>query len=398
MTRPLLKSASALALLCILPVQAWAAADAQALADALKRQFDKNGTALTIGSATAEGDDVILSDVSIKPGEANAAQMEEIRLEDVSESETGFRIGTIAAPEFSMTKDGKTLDFGGASITGLQVPKENETDPVRKLSVLVEGATMGPVRVSEGDATIFSMDGIDYTASAYVAGEPLLTEMKVTGLQGDMTKLPDEKSRAVMQALGYSTLSGDMTMKGSWNPADGRMQINEWMLDVTDAAALNITMDLSGFTTDLIRQMQEITAKRDSGEMNEQAMGFAMMGLMQQLSFNGAQIALDDASLTGRVLDFVAAQQGARRADVVNMAKGMMPILLSRLQNPAFASMVAGAVSDYLDDPQSLTVTAAPAAPVPAPQIMGAAMGAPQTIPDVLNVTVEANTCGTITC
>lgn len=391
MTRPLLKTAGALALLCILPAQSWAAADAQALADALKRQFDKNGTTLMIGSAAADGDDVILTGVSVKPGEADAAEIGDIRLQDVSETDTGFRIGTIAAPEFSISNDGKTLDFGGAAITGLQVPKENETDPVRQISVLMEGATMGPLRVSEGDATVFKMDGIVYTASAYEPGQPLITDMAIKGMEADMTKLPDEKSRAVMQALGYTTLSGGMTMKGSWNPVDGRMEITEWMLDVTDAAALNITMDIGGFTTAFIQQMQDIAAKQESGEMNEQAMGFAMMGLMQQLSFNGAQIALDDASLTGRVLDFMAAQQGAKREDIVNMAKGMTPILLSQLQNPAFASMAAQAISEYLDNPQSLTVTAAPDAPVPAPQIMGAAMGAPQTIPDILAVKVTAN-------
>ena len=66
----------------------------------------------------------------------------------------------------SMTKDGTTVDFGGAAITGMEVPKENETDPVRKLSVLVEGITVGPVRVSMGDTTLFKMDGIVYTASA----------------------------------------------------------------------------------------------------------------------------------------------------------------------------------------------------------------------------------------
>lgn len=398
MTKPFLKSATALAVFCMLSAPAWAEVDVPALMDALERQFKPSGTTLAIGSARADGDDVVLFDVSITPGEANTAEIGEIRLQDVTESETGFRIGTIEAPVLSMTKDGTTVDFGGAAITGMEVPKENETDPVRKLSVLVEGITVGPVRVSMGDTTLFKMDGIVYTASAYEPGQPLLTEMAINGLEADMTELPDEKARAVMQALGYPKLSGGMTMKGSWNPADGRMEITEWMLDVSDAAALNITMDLGGITTDLIRQAQEITVKAESGEMNEQAVGFAMMGLMQQFSVNGATIALDDASLTNRILDFVAAQQGAKRQDVVNMAKGMMPILLSQLQNPSFASTVAKAVGEYLDDPQTLIVKAEPDAPVPAPQIMGAAMGAPQTIPDILAVTVTANECGTITC
>lgn len=391
MTRPLLKTVSVLALVSLFPGMAWAEADAQGLADALKHQFSKNGATLTIGSATADGDDVVLSDITMKPGEAEPAKLEELRLQDVSESDNGYRIGKIEAPEFSMTKEGKTLDFGGAAVTGIQVPKESETDPVRNISVLVEGMTVGPVSVSEGDAVLFKMDGIVYTSSPYEPGQAIDSEMEMTGVEADMTKLPDPKARAVMQQLGYDMLSGGMSMKGSWNPSDGQMTISEWILDVTDAAALNLSIDLSGLTSEFMQQVQEIAAKQESGEMNEQAMGFAMMGLMQQLSFNGAEIALQDASLTDRVLDFVAAQQGAKRQDIVNMAKGMTPLLLAQLQNPGFAKMVSEAVNTYLDDPQSLTVTAAPDAPVPAPQIMGAAMGAPQTIPDILGVTVTAN-------
>ena len=61
-------------------------------------------------------------------------------------------------------------------------------------------------------------------------------------------------------------------------------------------------------------------------------------------------------------------------------------------------AMVADAAGKYLDNPESLTVTVAPAAPLPFPQIMGAAMGAPNTIPDVLGVKVEANTACTTSC
>ena len=68
-----------------------------------------------------------------------------------------------------------------------------------------------------------------------------------------------------------------------------------------------------------------------------------------------------------------------------------MPMFLMRLQNPDFATKTANAAGAYLDDPRSLTVTVAPANPVPFAQIMGAAMSAPNTIPDVLGVAVTAN-------
>ena len=48
-------------------------------------------------------------------------------------------------------------------------------------------------------------------------------------------------------------------------------------------------------------------------------------------------------------------------------------------------------MTTFLNDPQALSITIAPENPIAATQIMGAAMGAPQTLPKVLSLTVDAN-------
>jgi hypothetical protein len=53
--------------------------------------------------------------------------------------------------------------------------------------------------------------------------------------------------------------------------------------------------------------------------------------------------------------------------------------------------MLSQAVNTYLDKPGSFTVTAQPQNPVPFPMILGAGMGAPNTLPKVLGVKVTAN-------
>lgn len=397
MTR-LMRPATALLLLFSAAAPASAEADAQALADALIRQWEKNNVTLTIAGAEADGDDVVLTGVTITPGEQNTAEVAEIRLQDVEDLDGRFRIGTIDMPEMTIAKEGKKLEFEGATFTGLNVPKEDSTDPLLAGTMMLEGADIGALTVSENDATMFSMEGAVYEASPYEPGAPIKTSLAITGLEADLSKHPDPKARATMAALGYEKLSGDVTSKGDWNPADGRMQITEFKIAANDAASINLTMDIGGMTSDFVRQANEMAAKQRSGEIKDEAMGFAMLGLMQQLSLNGAVLRIDDASLTGKIIKFAADQQGARPEDVVNMAKGIMPMFLARVQNPAFAAMVADAAGKYLDNPESLTVTVAPAAPVAFPQIMGAAMGAPNTIPDVLGVKVEANTACTSAC
>ena len=69
----------------------------------------------------------------------------------------------------------------------------------------------------------------------------------------------------------------------------------------------------------------------------------------------------------------------------------MVPIMLGQANLGAFANEVSAAVNTYIDDPNSLTISATPEKPVPFPMIMGAAMGAPDTLPKVLGAKVTAN-------
>ena len=55
---------------------------------------------------------------------------------------------------------------------------------------------------------------------------------------------------------------------------------------------------------------------------------------MDQLTFHGATISFDDASLTGKVLEYLAGQQGVKPSDVANQAKAIVPFMLTQLNNP----------------------------------------------------------------
>lgn len=385
----LLGSAAALGIVFMMPGAALAA-DAQAVADAITAQMAAQGIKLAIGSAESDGDDIVFKDVGITPTELETAKVGEIVLEDVTENGSGYIIGRVAAPAFTTEKEGMTLDFGGAEINGLQVPGPDETDPIRKL-MLASGASLGPVKVSDGSGEIFHMDGGSMTMSPYEPGGTMTYEAAFTGLFVDTGKLPDEKSRMTMAALGYETLSGNITYAGLWDTTDGRMTIDEMVTTVDDAAALKIVFDISGYTPQFVAALQDMQMQMAEGKVDQQAQGLAMLGLMQQLTFNKMQVRIEDASLTGKLLDFFAAQQGVDRNAMVQQTKGVLPFMLAQLNNPEFAAKVTAAVGAYLDDPKSLTITAAPATPVPAAQIMAAGMSAPQSIPDVLGVTVTAN-------
>ncbi len=102
-------------------------------------------------------------------------------------------------------------------------------------------------------------------------------------------------------------------------------------------------------------------------------------------------IRFDNTGVVERALDMQAKMMGASREDIVAQLNGALPFMLNAINNPAFQEKVATAGQAFLADPKSLTITVSPAQPVPFQEIMGNAMSAPQTLPDMLGIDVTAN-------
>ena len=86
-----------------------------------------------------------------------------------------------------------------------------------------------------------------------------------------------------------------------------------------------------------------------------------------------------------------AKDQGVDTKTYAKQLKVMLPMVVSMIGNKEFEAKVAGAAGAFLDAPKSLTIAARPKTPVPVGQIMGAAMMAPQSLPNVLGAEVSAN-------
>ncbi|MND78840.1 hypothetical protein D3C80_705610 [compost metagenome] len=155
-----------------------------------------------------------------------------------------------------------------------------------------------------------------------------------------------------------------------------------------------MAFSLSGYTLDFVRSANETARAMEANpnkEQAEQAANLAMLGLMQRLTFNSAMISFADDGITEKALDVVGKQQGTSGDQLAQMIKAMTPIVLAQYNIPELQNALSQAVNTYLDNPGSLTITAQPPSPVPFPMILGAGMGAPNTLPQVLGVTVKAN-------
>jgi hypothetical protein len=373
----------------------WAfAQDINAVGDRLKAVMENQGMTISWASASGDASEMVLDGVKVSmvgtPGEFAVGT---VTLSDITEENGGYRIGSVTLPDYNITEDGATINISGMEMAGLRLSAEGATDPLANL-MMYDTADVESLTVSKDGKELFAMKGAHAEAAAPADGKPMTFVVSTESWNADLSSVEDPQSKAVIEALGYQTLSGTVEMEGSWQPTDGRMAISTYDITVNDAGTLGITVDLGGYTPDFIKSMQDMQKKmtdQPAGADNS-AQGLAMLGLMQQLTFHTASVRFDDDSLTNKLLEFVANTQGLKPADIANQAKALAPMMLAQVvQDQALIKSVSDAVTKFLDDPKSLEITAAPGQPVPFALIAAGAMSAPQELPKTLGVTVTAN-------
>jgi hypothetical protein len=372
------------------------ALDGADLVTKLNAAYALNGTNVAYDKVTVDGTTVTLTGVTVKSTAApdKSFKVGDVTLEGVEETEGGgYYAETVTLPDVDIKQDEAAVTAKDITIGGLSIPGNPAGGTINDI-VLYESAGTGPVAVSVKGKQVFSMDESEANLTKQESDAGFDFDATMSGIKADLSGVEDAKSKEAIEKLGLKTLAGEMTMKGSWEVATGNVSLEEYAFDFANVGRLAIAFDISGYTLDFMKSMQEAMKAAETNPNKEeanQAMGLSMMGLIQQLTFNSASVRFDDATITKRVLDYIGSQQGVSGDQLAQSLKGMVPLMMAQLNVPELQNQVSSAVNTYLDTPKSLTIAAEPANPVPFPMIIGAAMGAPNTVPGVLGVKVTAN-------
>ncbi|MBN9074076.1 MAG: hypothetical protein J0H34_21255 [Rhizobiales bacterium] len=375
-------------------VHAAGAQDINAVGERLKQVLDAQGMKIDWASASGDASEMVLDGVTLSIASApDKLPVGKVTLSNITEEDGGYKIGSVTLPDYNVTEDGATIDLKGVEMQGLKLGATNSTDPLANL-LLYESADVANFSVAMEGKEVFGLKGMHAEMTPLAEGKPMEFKVSSDGFSADLSSVKDPQAKAAIDALGYQTISGNLEMEGSWQPSDGRMNISQYDITVDNAGTFGMTFDLSGYTPAFLKSLQELQKKmadQPAGADNS-AQGMAMLGLMQQLTFNGASIRFDDDSLTNKVLDFVGKQQGISGADLANQVKGLTPIMVAQvIKDQELIKNVSEAVSTFLSEPKSLEINAQPAQPVPFALLAAGAMASPQDLPKTLGVTVTAN-------
>lgn len=363
--------------------------------DRLKAMVAEQGFDMAWTAATPQDDDIVLDGVSFAlAGDPEKLAIGQITLTDVTEEDDDvIRIGSMSLPSFETTSpDGSHLAITEITAEGIDLAGPATTDELTKLG-FYESMSVGKVEIDKAGAKLATMQdfGIDI-ARTDTGG--LTFEGGVDTLSIDMTQSPDQQTKDMMAAFGYNTLSGGVTLSGGWDPVSGKTTLDDYSFTVDDAGTLGLTLDLSGYTLAIAKQLRDASKKMNAPGMTDEqksAQGLALLGMLQGLTFASATIRFDDDGLTQKALDYAGKQQGMTAVDAANQTKAVVPFMLAQLQNPEFTAQVSAAVNAFIDNPKSIEIAAKPATPQPFAMLMAAGMGDPKALITTLGVTVKAN-------
>ena len=361
----------------------------------LNAAYATSGVTVSSPNIAVDGSTVTLEGAELKAtGTEAPLKLGTVTMDGVEEDgDGGYTIETVSFEDINVTETDTTVSAKDISVSGVSIPGKVADGTLDSL-MMYESATTGPVSVTAKGKEVFSMSGVEANLSRMDDDAGLEFDATLSDLKADLSTVEDPKTKDALNTLGIHSLEGEVTMSGSWELASGKLAVDEYAFDFKDIGRLNLSLAFSGYTLDFLKNMQEALKTAEANPNKDEAnaaMGMAMMGLVQQLTFNNASITFEDASITKKLLDYAGKEQGVTGDQLAQSLKGMVPLMIAQLNMPDLQNQISAAVNTYLDDPKSLTISAEPKEPVPFPMIMGAAMGAPQTIPQVLGVSVTAN-------
>ena len=356
-----------------------------AIADAVIGGMEASGaTNISWGGVTGDDDTATITDLKAttaagENGKTSTLTIGSLTLDEASVADGRIEAGAVAATSIGVKEDGGTAGVTIAQITGAGVAGSVEDAVSPDLDTTLGEMTATGIVITVEDGTAIPIETVEVKTGDVVDGTPREMSFAANAIVIDVAKLPDEEAKAQLTRLGYDTLKLSLVFAGGWDADEETLTVEEITVAGDQMGSLSLAASLGGLTEAVMEQLQ--------AEGNDEQ----KMQLLQGLLVEEIEISFENQSVVNRLIDAQAKDGGTTPTAVVDQLTQALPQMLQMIGNPDFEAKVAAAATAFLKAPKNLTITAAPAQPVPIAQVVGAAMMAPQSLPTVLNVTVDAN-------
>ena len=216
-----------------------------------------------------------------------------------------------------------------------------------------------------------SLDEMRLDLTDYVGYLPSNVAAHVTALSVPLDAL-DASSQEVARGLGYTDgFRVGLVIDGGYGQTPDTLTLRSLSIDAAAVGKIAADGKLSGVP--LAKLMDKTGA----------------MEVLATAKLDGFRLRFDNSGIVEKALDMLAGQAGKQRADIVTQISETL--LANYPGNGAFRDKLAAAVTGFFADPKSMTLSAAPAAPVAFAAIITAISAAPQSVADLVGADIGVN-------
>ncbi len=317
------------------------------------------------------------------------------------ESVKGKGVGYVGSDEFSINKlsignipesevspvdafSMETMSFTGfdfeefikAAIPFSMLPEEEQQ--ARALELIIKlppsmSYRIAEIKLEKNGEVVASLD--EYSGSIDLQPGTLYgdSEFAIEALDISLDIIPDETVQGIFDALGYDRFGASISGKFSFEEDGGRLSYGPINVEIEEGGTLEGKVILIGLRPEMMATP-------------EQAMA-AMAGI----SLSDVNLSYQDNSLVERGLNLVASQSGmeVEQARGIVLQTGMMGLTL--FAGTEFGESASNALATFMNEPGTLSIARQSAQPVPVMQVILLGQMEPQSVPELLKLTVSAN-------
>ncbi|GHB17617.1 hypothetical protein GCM10007094_01430 [Pseudovibrio japonicus] len=357
------------------------------IASALLESLQERGLTLVhVGPVTVNGEVLTIDGIE---GYPTADQRKRFKIGELAlsratlENDGRLYIGAFAATDFEIDEPAFSFVANKIAITDLYLPNSASQDdlvaalPASLYSFAeIEGLLFQDRR--SGQSMPIERITIDFDTENN--GFPIIASIVVENIELNRSMFTLLQQQVLVD-LGLEQVTAGIEFQGVWNGDTGQLTIPSAAVVLQDLFGVQTSLELQGLTAPVIQQFSEL-ATRDH---------IIALDLLQNVAISTFNLSIIDEGGLDDLLDRQAQQHGQSRGAYVAQLTARIDEQIARIPDQSKQLEFSQAVIAFLQDPQNLTLSAAPASPIGIAQIIGVAAFSPVSIISLLGIGLEAN-------
>jgi len=350
------------------------------------------GDSIEAGSVAVNGSTIVLRNVTYTPRGRTGIALGDVTMTGVAEQAGGYTIEKVLIPDVTIKQKDFSVSAAGLRVDDLEIPANATLSDVN--SIFVYHAHVGPVSCRRVGEKFFSISAADSVSTKRLDKKGVDSSFTIDGIVVDLSLAQMQLSSEAIRHFELQNLHATFSMKNSWELSTGKYDLTEYTFDLENLGKLNVQLSFSGLTPAFYNTAEALYSSM-TGTADDQntknAKYLLALAFVQQLTLNSAQIRFDDASFTDRTFDYISKWDHVTRAQSANTFAAEILAGISQLGIPDLQEAFSTAVVEYFNNPKSLTISAAPANPVPMSTVIEAAKNAKESIPKMIGLKITSN-------